>query len=193
MRFGIVIAVLCAIGTSTAHSDIRGCVCHLANPQTAAIRACSLCMEAEKQPPTTAVFLLRDANPTKPNRWLALPRAAYDGVNPLAQMPPAERTALWKAAIAKAKEVWGDQWGIAMNGDISRTQCHAHLHIGKLLSGQEPGDGEPEAPKRAAGQYVAGPDELPSINDGAGLWFHPVEGRLHVHIGEQITETVLLR
>jgi hypothetical protein len=34
---------------------------------------------------------------------------------------------------------------------------------------------------------------LPAIADGTGLWFHPVGKRLHVHLGEQITETALMR
>jgi hypothetical protein len=30
--------------------------------------------------------------------------------------------------------------------------------------------------------------------DGTGLWVHPVQGgKLHVHLNEQICETVLLR
>jgi hypothetical protein len=35
--------------------------------------------------------------------------------------------------------------------------------------------------------------QLPAISDGTGLWFHPSNGKLHVHAGEQITESVLLK
>lgn len=165
------------------HADIRGCVCNLEEPETAQMRACSLCIAAEKYPATDSLILVRDNAPTKPNRWLILPRAKYDGANPLSQMSAAERLAMWTMAIGKARELWGDSWGIAMNGDIARNQCHAHAHIGKLLDGKE----------TETGIYIDTPDQLPAISDGTGLWFHPVGKRLHVHLGEQITETVLMR
>ena len=98
-------------------------------------------------------------------------------------MTPTQRTELWSAAIEKAKSLWGDSWGLAVNGDESRTQCHAHIHIGKLLDGVE------------TGRFVVanGPAEIPVPDEGGGLWVHPDGGKLHVHLGEQITETVLLR
>jgi hypothetical protein len=40
---------------------------------------------------------------------------------------------------------------------------------------------------------VSGPAEIPVPEDGGGIWVHPDAGKLHVHLGEQITETVLLR
>src|SRR5262249_10516708 len=106
--------------------------------------------------------------------WLTLARSGKtDGPNPLTRMAAEERLALWATAIGKAKELWGDSWGIAMNSDARRTQCHLHVHIGKLLQDQET-DG---------GVWADGPAQLPVIADGAGFWFHPVGGRLHVHIG----------
>jgi hypothetical protein len=189
MRFCLLTLTLLVIGTQTAKSDVRNCLCDLALPQTRTTRACSLCLEADKS--TEAVFLLKDINPTKPNRWLALPRASYDGPNPLAQMPADERLALWTLAVTKAKDLWGDSWAIAMNGDISRTQCHAHVHIGKLLENQEP-ENSPEQ-KRAPGVYINSLAELPAIADGTGLWFHPEGNRFHLHVGEQTTEPVLMR
>jgi hypothetical protein len=146
-------------------------------------RGCSLCIEAEKQPADHAIFLVHDSDPTKPNRWLVLPRAPYDGSNPLVQMTAAERLALWNAAIAKGKETWDNAWAVAMNGDIARRQCHAHVHVGKLLEGKE----------TETGVFIDSPSQLPAISDGTGLWFHPVGSRLHVHTGEQIDETVLMR
>ena len=96
---------------------------------------------------------------------------------------PAGRKRLWIAAIAKARELWGNEWGLAVNGDESRTQCHAHIHIGKLLKGIE-----------TANVIVVGsPAEIPAPTDGSGIWVHPEGARLHVHTAEQITETVLLR
>ena len=89
---------------------------------------------------------------------------------------------LWTAAIDKAKEKWGDRWGIAYNGDNVRTQCHVHIHIGRLIEGVE------------AGEFlvVDGPAQIP-VPGKDGYWIHPVNGKLHVHTGEQICETVLLR
>ncbi len=98
-------------------------------------------------------------------------------------MSAAERLAMWKAAIAKGQELWGDSWAVAMNGDLARRQCHAHVHVGKLLAGME----------SDKGFYVTGPELLPAIGDGTGMWFHPDGGRLHLHTGEQINETVLMR
>ncbi|HZL56656.1 MAG TPA: hypothetical protein VFC21_06235, partial [Bryobacteraceae bacterium] len=124
-----------------------------------------------------------DNDPTKPNRWLALPRARYDGPNPLARMSALERLALWNAAIEKGKEMWGDGWAVAMNGDMARRQCHAHIHVGKLLEGKD----------AETGVYIDNPGQIPAVSDGTGLWFHPVGNRLHLHLGEQIDETVLMR
>ena len=175
--------LLLALGGVVARSDVRGCECVVESSLTANIRGCSLCMEAEKHPVNEKFFLLRDTSPSKPNRWLALPRAPFDGANPLARMGAEDRLALWTLAIAKGKEVWGDGWGVAFNSDISRQQCHLHVHVGKLLDGQE----------KEGGITVAGPADLPVISDGTGLWFHPVAGKLHVHSAELTTETVLLR
>jgi len=40
---------------------------------------------------------------------------------------------------------------------------------------------------------VALPGEIPVPENGAGLWVHPVNGKLHVHAGEQVTEFNLMR
>jgi diadenosine tetraphosphate (Ap4A) HIT family hydrolase len=159
------------------------CECDLADAAKMTARECGLCREAEKHPTETDVFFLKDINPRKPNRWLALPRRHGPSNHPLSEMTPKERAAFWAAAIGKARELWGDEWGLAINGDGSRTQCHAHLHIGKLLKGVE------------TDNFVAvsSPAQIPVPQDGSGLWVHPVGNKLHVHLNEQITETVLLR
>lgn len=161
-------------------ADVRNCACDVAKPESMAARECGLCREAESQPADAPVFFLKDNNPRKPNRWLALPRAH---VHELAAMTPEARLALWNAAIEKGKSLWGDQWGLAVNGDERRTQCHAHIHIGKLLDGVE-------TPNFVE---IAGPAGIPIPTDGTGFWVHPVGGRLHVHTGEQVTEFVLMR
>jgi hypothetical protein len=181
MRLTIVLLGLCA-AMGTLRADISGCACDMARPETMERRECSLCREAEKQPDGTEVFYLKDANPRKPNRWLALPRVHSAGGHPLAGLTPAQRAALWKAAIAKGKELWGDGWGLAYNGDQARTQCHAHIHIGKLLQGLAPGKT----------MIVSRVEDIP-VPKGDGLWVQPHGKALMVHYGEIITETVLLR
>ena len=175
----LLIAALAA--AALVHADTP-CNCDPAQPDTMAARQCSLCAEAEKQPADVEFFLLRDANPHKPNRTLILPRMHTPGPHALAQLPPDLRARFWSAAIAKAKELWGNDWAVAYNGDRVRTQCHAHIHIGKLLPGVEFGNFV----------VVDSPAEI-AVPPGEGVWVHPVAGKLHVHTGEQICETVLLR
>jgi diadenosine tetraphosphate (Ap4A) HIT family hydrolase len=158
------------------------CICDPAKPDTMELRQCSLCQEAERQPPDVDIFFLKDASPRKPNRWLALPRAHGSTMHHLHDLPSAERTRLWAAAISKAKSVWGQEWGVAYNGEKVRTQCHLHVHIGKLLKGIETDHFI----------VVSRPSQIPAPK-GEGLWIHPSGNKLHVHLGEQATETVLLR
>ena len=166
------VIALCLLPLSRA--DVRTCLCDVAIPETLQARECSLCKEAEKQPSETQYFFLRDTNPTKPHRWLAIPR--FHGSHPqqLAEMTPEQRTGYWTAAIAKARETWpNDPWGIALNSTEKRSQCHIHLHIGKLL------------PDLADDHFlmVDSPADIPVPRDGDGVWIHPVDGRLHVHAG----------
>jgi len=162
-----------------------GCHCDPGQPETMQARQCGLCREAERQAPETEIFFVPDASPRKPNRWLLLVRShAYDGERGLEKMPAALRKRVWEAAIKKARELWGDARGLAYNGDKVRTQCHFHIHIGKLLKGVELDRNL---------RVVNGPAEIPVPKDGSGLWIHPHGRRLHVHMNEQICETVLMR
>jgi len=161
-------------------ADVRNCACELTNPASMAQRECALCAEAEKQPPDQPAFFLKDNNPRKPNRWLALPRVHTHN---LAGLTPAERLALWNAAIAKARELWGDRWALAANADIRRSQCHVHVHVGKLLDGVDDRDFV----------LVDGPADIPAPRVDGGIWVHPVGGKLHVHLGEEAPETLLMR
>jgi hypothetical protein len=160
------------------------CACDPKDPETLKDRQCGLCAAAEKQPPDTKVFFTQDNSPRKPNRWLGMPREHAPGIHHLADLSAETRAELWRQTIAKARSLWGDQWGVATNGDKARTQCHLHFHIGKLIDGVE------------AGEFVVvnGPEDIPlpaAITEG--LWIHPAGGKLHVHTGEQVAETVLLR
>lgn len=167
-----------------AQAAVDRCGCDPANPETLKERYCSLTNEAGKQPESLEVFFLKDANPRKANRTLALPRRIVAGeMHELKHLSAAERNQLWRDAIAKAKELWGDNWGVAYNGVKVRTQCHLHVHIGKLLMGVDSGKAI----------FVNRLEDIPVPKDGTGLWIHPVGKRLKVHINEQICETVLLR
>lgn len=164
-------------------ADLQWCACDPDEPKSLEARECSLTREALAQPAQPPVFFLKDINPRKPNRTLAIPRAVRKGVYSLRSMTPQEREQLWSAAIAKARELWGDQWGLAYNGDEVRTQCQPHLHIGKLIEGVE-------TPNFVE---VDSPAAIPVPEQGQGLWVHQHGGKLHVHLGELLTESVLLR
>ena len=96
---------------------------------------------------------------------------------------PEERAELFAAAIEKAKQLFGDQWAIAYNAPSVQTQCHVHLHIGKLIPGVE------------TGQFITATkiEDIPVPPKGEGFWIHPQGNLFHVHTGEQVTETVLER
>jgi diadenosine tetraphosphate (Ap4A) HIT family hydrolase len=164
-------------------ADVRRCICDAARPETMASRECSLCRAADAQPPEPAFFAILDANPGKPNRWLEIPR--FHGRNPqdLAGMTAAERAAYWTAAIAQAREIWGDGWGLAVNSLERRTQCHMHIHIGKLAAGAED----------SRFVEVAAPADIPLPRADDGIWVHPVAGGLHVHYGNDSPELLLER
>lgn len=175
-------AVACALVVfSVALRAQIPCPCNPQQPETLKERVCSLCAEVEKYPPSVPVIFVQDISPRKPDRWLALPRPHSPGMHQLAALSPDERTELWREAIAKGKELWGDHWGLAYNAEILHTQCHVHVHIGKLIDGVEWGDFK----------VVDGPEDIP-LPGSSGLWIHPVDGKLHVHI-EPVTENVLLR
>lgn len=157
------------------------CECEPSRPETMKLRQCSLCSEAEKQ--TSEIFFLKDISPRKPNRWLALPRRHRPGLHHLHELSASERTRLFTAAIEKAKQLWGADWGIAYNGPKVRTQCHLHLHIGKLLKGVE---------TDRAVVVVSSPAQIP-VPPFQGLWLHGHGKHIHVHFNEQLTETVLMR
>lgn len=178
----LALLVLLPLGATLAR-DVTGCTCDPARPETLQARQCGLCREAEKHPAEVKFFFVKDNNPRKPNRWLILPRQHFDGPHPLTAMSPRDRAGIWKAAIERARSLWGDEWGLAINGDKVRTQCHAHIHIGRLLKGIE------------TGRFIVvrGPAQIPAPSDGTGLWVHPQGNRLHIHLGEQTTETVLFR
>jgi hypothetical protein len=174
-------ALALAIFSCTLSAQVS-CPCDPQDPETLKERQCALCAEAEKQAPRVGVFFVHDLSPRKPDRWLALPRQHSPGMHEMSALPADVRAELWRSAIAKAKELWGEQWGVAYNAESIHSQCHVHVHIGKLIDGVEWGDFK----------VVDGPEQIP-LPGKEGLWIHPVNGKLHVHLGERDTENVLMR
>jgi diadenosine tetraphosphate (Ap4A) HIT family hydrolase len=172
--------LIAAVFALCLRGDIVTCACDPARPETLEARQCGLCREAEKQPAGVKVFFLKDANPTKPNRWLALPRSHERSIDLLSDE---QRADLLAAAVGKAKALFGDEWAIAYNAPSVQTQCHVHLHIGKLIPGVE------------TNQFFTATkiDEITAPPKGEGFWIHPQGNLFHVHTGEQVTETVLER
>jgi CDP-diacylglycerol pyrophosphatase len=164
-------------------ADIRNCLCDLAKPETLEARECSLCRTAETQPNDQPFFFVKDVNPNKPNRLLSLPRLHAGGPQDLATMTAAQRTAYWTATIARAREIWGDGWGLAVNSVERRTQCHMHIHIGKLLDTAE----------NFPFTVVAGPADIPLPLAADGLLVHPSGDKLHIHTGNDAPELQLQR
>jgi len=177
LRFFFLLAVVMRL-----HADVSQCACDVTKPETLKARECSLCVEAEKHPASPEFFVLKDINPRKPNRWLVLPRSHGGGPHALHEMPMKERTRLWHFAIAAARERLGEEWGLAYNGWKVRTQCHMHLHVGKFIPAAE----------NSKFRLVSRVEDFPAPQDG-GAWIHPVKGGFHVHEGEEIMETVLVR
>lgn len=164
-------------------ADVRTCQCDVAHPETLEARECSLCRAVEQQPGDAAYFFLRDTNPNKPHRWLALPRFHGNHPQTVEEMTPEQRAGYWRAAIGKAREEWGEAWGIALNSTEKRSQCHIHIHIGKLMADQE----------NDKFVWANGPEDIPVPRNGDGVWVHPAGNRYHAHIEEPAGELKLER
>ena len=161
-------------------ADVRGCVCDPARPETLQGRECSLPLAARDDTSTEPVVFKPDANPTKPNRWLAIPHAFH---HTLGDMTAAERARYWNSAIQRATALWNDQWAIAINSEERRSQCQLHAHIGKLLADAD-GSG---------GILVAGVEDIPLPDKGLGIWIQPAGKQLRVHLDQAAPETFLMR
>ncbi len=174
--------ILLLSSTALLRADISNCACDPKNPESMKARQCSLCNEAEKRPAGEEFFVLKDINPRKPGRWLVLPVAHGSAQHHFRDLPKAQRDKLWREAIRVAREKFGDEWGLAYNGERARTQCHLHLHVGRFI----------KAAETSSGILIRRIEDIPAPVEG-GIWVHPVEGGYHVHLGDQITETALVR
>lgn len=173
---------LLAVAVAPLPADVTNCACDVTRPETLKARECSLCVEAEKHPDTVAYFTVKDVNPRKPNRWLVLPREHTPGPHALHLLPKEARTQFWHYAIEQATERFGEDWGLAYNGQIMRTQCHLHFHIGRWI----------KAADTDKFKLVKRVEDFPAPPD-SGILIRPVKGGFLVLTGEQIMETALVR
>ena len=74
-------------------------------------RQCSLCEAAEAQPHDVKIFFLRDKNPAKSHRWLALPRAHWAANHELSEMAAAGRTGSCGAPPSRKRRASGETSG----------------------------------------------------------------------------------
>lgn len=160
---------------------VVSCPCDHARPETLQSRVCSLCGTAEKQ--TDSIYFLKDINPHKPNRYLALPQAHDDGMQSIGTIAEPLRSQLWREAIRRARELFGERWGLAHNSHWFRTQCHAHIHMGPL---------SPEV-EDVNGTLYDSPEAFPAPPPEQGMWVHPKDGRYCVHLDRDLAEIVLIR
>lgn len=95
--------------------------------------------------------------------------------------------------------MWGGEWGLAINGNRVRSQCHGHVHIGRLLEEAREIDTllSPEGQRRPRTEprVVKSIEDIPAPEEGEGMWVHPAGGKYHVHIEAPATATefILLR
>lgn len=157
------------------------CPCDHAKPESMEHRVCSLCGTAEEQ--TADVYFLKDINPRKPNRYLALPRAHGTGLQATAELTAELRARLWRSAAERAEQLYPGRWGLAQNSHYFRTQCHAHIHIGPL---------SPEV-EDTGGRLYESFEDFPNVGAEQGLWLHPKAGKYCVHLDRDLAEIVLVR
>ena len=157
------------------------CPCDHAKPDLMRERVCSLCRTAEQA--TDEIYFLKDINPRKPNRYLALPKAHDHGFQSTTHLTKDLRAELWAGAIQRAEELYPGRWGVAQNSHFFRTQCHAHIHIGPL---------SPEVVDEG-GTLYATVEDIPDVGPAQGIWLHPKDGRYCVHLDRDLAEIVLVR
>ena len=180
-RLGLAAILLGALAYSNPPYPVVGCPCDHAKAETLSGRVCSLCRTAEKQ--TAPVYFLKDINPHKPNRYLALPRVHDAGLQHVGGLPAELRTQVWEAAIEEARRLFGERWGLAENAYFFRTQCHAHIHMGPL---------SPEVADEGGTLYES-PGDFPALEASEGLWLHPRDGQFCLHRDRDLAEVVLIR
>ncbi len=183
MRRGLVLFAVLSLGSYVLVGipPVVSCPCDHSRPESLASRVCGLCRTAEEE--DAEFYFLKDINPHKPNRYLALPKAHSRDLQGPSNLSDGERSRYWRAAIEEAKGLYSHQWGLAANGHFFRTQCHAHIHIGSLSRLLEHADG----------QLFDDPADFPNVDLEQGIWVHPLDGRYCVHLDRDLAEVVLVR
>ena len=175
----VLLAVFCLV--PLVPMPVVECPCDHAREGSMDSRVCSLCGTAERA--IDEVYFLKDINPHKPNRYLALPKTHAAGYQSTADLSPELRTELWRKAATRAEALYPGRWGIAQNSHFFRTQCHAHLHIGPLSPEVEDVEG------KVYGKF----EDIPNVGPEQGIWLHPKQGGYCVHLDRDLAEIVLIR
>lgn len=160
---------------------VVSCPCDHADAGTLASRVCSLCGTAEQH--TDEIYFLKDINPHKPSRYLALPKSHSSGFQSTTDLSASLRADLWRRAADRAEQLYPGRWGLAQNSHYFRTQCHAHIHIGPL---------SPEV-EDVGGTLYRTTSEFPDVGPEQGMWLHPKDGGFCVHLDRDLAEIVLVR
>ena len=183
MKRVLILAVIVLVGAFIVAGvpPTVSCPCDHAKPETLSSRLCSLCRTAEEQ--ESEFYILKDINPRKPNRHLVLPREHGRDLQGPSSMTTNQRARYWRAGIERAKELHGDNWGLASNGNFFRTQCHAHIHIGRLSRLLE----------HEGGELHRDTGDFPNPGLEHGMWVHARQGQYCVHTDRDLAEVVLVR
>lgn len=152
---------------------IAPCACDHSRPESLADRNCALCrvVEAREGDP----LLVKDIDPEKPNRWLALPRR-HDAATrqSIADLSEDDRRELAAFSVREAERLFPGRWALAVNPAAERSQCHLHVHLGPRRG---------DALCTNAGIHVAEPGRiLDAMAPDGSVWAHPEPGGgYHVH------------
>ncbi len=176
----LVVGALCGL-VPLVPMAVVSCPCDHARTDSLGSRVCSLCQTAETE--SEEIYFLRDINPLKPSRYLALPKPHGSGFQSTADLSEELRAKLWSRAAERAEELYPGRWGLAQNSHFFRTQCHAHIHIGPL---------SPEVDD-IGGTLVATAEEVPNVGPEQGIWMHPRKAMFCVHLDRDLAEIVLVR
>ena len=174
-------AIACGGLVPLVPMPVVDCPCNHAEPSSMDSRVCSLCGTAERE--DHEIYFLKDINPRKPNRYLALPKAHESGFQSTIDLTPELRARLWRRAAERAEELYPGRWGLAQNSHFFRTQCHAHIHIGPL---------SPEVQDEGGSLYGT-VEQFPNVGPGQGMWLHPKNSMYCVHLDRDLAEIVLVR
>lgn len=149
------------------------CDCDHSRPESLADRNCALCRVVEAR--EGGLLLVKDIDPEKPNRWLALPRRhAAATRQSITDLSGDERRELAAFSVREAERLFPGRWALAVNPAAERSQCHLHVHLGPRRD---------DALCTNAGIHVGEPGRiLDAVASDGSVWAHPEPGGgYHVH------------